>query len=249
MTTHGLKGRARSFAGRSARRGLVPVRRVAAAAVDRYPSLGPRTARWSWLWQPQWSRRHLERFYADAADPFGFDREPGERTKYELTLGLLPDDHYARALEIGSGEGSFTELLVDRCDAVVGVELSEIAVARACERLAGRPEVTFERRAIPFDLPEGTFDLVVASDVLYYMEPEVFDRGLPRIADLLRPDGVLVIVHFCGDFGAPLSGDEVHDRVARTAPTLGLERRPDVEFPYRGPRDGGYRADVYVRFA
>lgn len=249
MTSQGLRGRARSVVGDGARRGLVPVRRVVAAAIDRYPSLGPRTAGWSWLWQPQLGRRYLERFYADGPDPFGFDRDPGERTKYELTLGLLPHDHYARALEIGSGEGSFTELLLDRCDAVVGVELSEIAVGRAQQRLGDRPGVTFERRAIPFDLPDGTFDLVVGSDVLYYLQPEVLDRGIPYVAGLLRPGGALVIVHFCGDFGAPVSGDHVHDRVAQLAPSLGLERRPDVAFPYRGPRDGGYRADVYVRSA
>jgi len=54
----------------------------------------------------------------------------------------------------------------------VAVDVAQAAVDAARARLAGRPGVDVGRASLPEAWPEGTFDLVVASEVLYY-----FDRA------------------------------------------------------------------------
>jgi SAM-dependent methyltransferase len=233
------------------RRGLTPVRRGATRAVVRWPALGPRLGRHTWLWQPGWSRRTHDRFYATAADPYRFD-EPHEQRKYRETLALLEGRRFGRALEVGASQGAFTDLLLDHCEEVVATEVSTVALERARERLDGRLGVSLEQRALPFDFPEGTFDLVVCSDVLYLWEPEVLGHGLDLFARRLRPGGVLLLVHYLGDFGSVMSAARVHDEARRLAPGLGLRVTPDVRFDYPGPHgagDAGYAADLLVRQA
>jgi SAM-dependent methyltransferase len=233
------------------RRGVVraagPVRRGVIRATESRPALASRTAEWTWLWQPGWSRRHHEEFYSGKVDPYGFDSNPGERRKYEETLALLDGRRFARALEVGAAEGAFTEMLVRHCDEVVATEVSEAAAARARTRLAAEPSVSVERRSLPLDAPEGTFDLIVCSDVLYLWQRETLDRGLELFARRLRPGGVLLLVHYVGDFGFNMSAHEVHDRAVAAAPGLGLEHTRSQELEHRGPGDAGYRADLLTR--
>lgn len=224
----------------------VPMRKIVSILMERVPRTAPVVAGWSWLWQPGWDQRHHEKFYRRAEDPYGFD-SPGEQSKYRETLSLLDDRRYDRALEVGAGEGHFTEMLLPLCERLVAAELSEVALARARERLGDQTGLTFERRTFPLDLPEGSFDLIVLSDVAYYWTPEVFDRGLALIAERLRPGGRMLLLHYRGPFGAPISGDHVHDRAVALAGDLGLETRPALEFAHRGPEDAGYRVDLLTR--
>lgn len=242
-----MSGRARAVLKPVARRALVPVRRVAAATISRYPSLGPRVGQWSWLWQPGWDRRYHEDLYASGHDPYGFDDKPGEQQKYRETLALVADRRYARALEIGAAEGAFTEMLSGCCDEVVGTDISEVALERARQRFAGRSDVTLERRTTPFDFPDGDFDLIACSDVVYLWEVEAVTTGLRTFAERLRPRGRLLLVHYLGVFGSPVSGDFVHDLAVRLAPELGLEVTLDQPMDYAGPQDAGYRATVLTR--
>lgn len=229
-----------------ARPGLGLLRRILAAAIDRFPGIAQRTGQWSWLWQPGWSRRHHEQFYESSVDPYGFE-SPQEQAKYLETLSLLSDARYARGLEVGAGEGAFTKMLAPYCDALVAAEVSEVALSRARETLGDLPGLHFERRTLPFDLPEGTFDLIVISDVAYFWTEEVLDRGLRLIAERLRPGGRMLLLHYRGWIGAPVTGDQVHDRGVDVARELGLDVRDNLEFSHRGPHDAGYRVDLIER--
>lgn len=71
-------------------------------------------------------------------------------------------------LEIGSGEGHHTRYLLELTGEIVGIEVSPKAIARARRRC---PSVGFVQAAFP-PVPSGLkpkFDLVVASEVLYYI--------------------------------------------------------------------------------
>ncbi len=60
--------------------------------------------------------------------------------------------------------------------------------------------------------PEGPFDLIVASEILYYFTEEVMLAALRRFEEKLAPGGSLLAVHWRGEPRThPLRGDEVHD--------------------------------------
>jgi 2-polyprenyl-3-methyl-5-hydroxy-6-metoxy-1,4-benzoquinol methylase len=155
------------------------------------------------------------------------------------------DDRYGHGLEVGCSEGYFTERLSTRCDNLLAIDISQVAVSRAQKRLAGKSWVKFERRTIPEEVPEGPFDLVVCSEVLYYLNTNRLREALRHLAAVIPPGGTFVALHYLGDAGGVISGSEVHQLLPEVLKEFRLifsERRIGVG------RDGaGYQLDRYDR--
>ncbi len=182
-------------------------------------------------------REYFENLYAASSDPWGFESSSYERRKYERTLSVLAplQQSFHCALEVGSSIGVFTAMLAPLCDELLAVDVSEKAVAAAKERLANFPHVRVERRTLPEETPEGPFDLVVASEVLYYWPEDVMLAALHRFEEILAPGGVLLAVHWRKETKTyPLQGDEVHElllthtRLANTSTIIEPEYRLDL---------------------
>jgi predicted TPR repeat methyltransferase len=157
-------------------------------------------------------REYFEGLYAESGDPWSFETSEYERDKYERTLAALGGRRFRRALEAGASIGVFTRMLADRCDELLAVDVSERAVAAARERLSGLEHVSVERRTLPEEMPEGPFDLIVASEVLYYFPKEEMLAMLRGLERELAPGGVLLAVHWRRETKTyPLQGDEVHE--------------------------------------
>jgi SAM-dependent methyltransferase len=233
--------------GRSLRAGTVPIRGLARTAIRMRPSLEPRLAGAAWLWQPGWGRGCHERLYS-RPDPYGLVTNAYEQAKYDLIMQTLAGRRYARTLEVGCGEGLLSERLVDLTGELVGVDISEAATQRARERLEGTDRAWFERRTLPLDMPDGDFDLIVCSDVLYYWEPGTLRIGMERLIERLRPGGRLLLLHYLGDFGQAGDGDSVHDLATRhAAEHAELTHLVAETLPEAGPGGAGVRLDVLVR--
>jgi predicted TPR repeat methyltransferase len=160
-------------------------------------------------------REYFEELYASSEDPWNFETSDYEREKYERTLGVLGDRRFRRALEAGASIGVFTVMLAGRCDELLAVDVSEKAVAAARERLGGLDHVRVERRTLPEEMPEGPFDLILASEVLYYFPREQMLAMLDGFEDVLAPGGALLAVHWRRETRTyPLQGDEVHELLA-----------------------------------
>lgn len=157
-------------------------------------------------------REYFEGLYAESSDPWNFETSPYELRKYERTLGVLAHRRYRRALEVGSSIGVFTEMLAPLCDELLAVDVSERAIAAAKKRLKKYPHVRVEQRTLPEETPEGPFDLIVASEVLYYWPKDVMLAALGRFEEVLAPAGALLAVHWRKETKTyPLQGDEVHE--------------------------------------
>ena len=177
-------------------------------------------------------RDYFEDLYARSSDPWGFETSEYERRKYARTLGVLGDRHFRRALEVGASIGVFTAMLAPYCDELLAVDTSDRAVSEARNRLSGFGQVRVERRTLPEETPGGTFDLIVASEVLYYLPRETMLETLRRLEAVLAPGGLLLAVHWRKETKTyPLQGDEVHELLLQNSR---LERvRSIVEDEYR----------------
>jgi predicted TPR repeat methyltransferase len=157
-------------------------------------------------------REYFEGLYAESSDPWDFETSEYEREKYRRTLEVLGERHFHRALEAGASIGVFTEMLADRCDELLAVDVSERAVNAARERLSGQGHVRVERRTLPEEMPDGPFDLIVASEVLYYFPREEMLAALRAFEHELAQGGTLLAVHWRRETRTyPLQGDEVHE--------------------------------------
>jgi len=169
-------------------------------------------------------REYFEGLYAASEDPWNFAASEYEQTKYARTLAELGGRTFRRALEAGASIGVFTEMLADRCEELLAVDVSERAVTAARRRLSGRGHVRVERRTLPEEMPEGPFDLIVASEVLYYFPMEEMLTVLRGFERELARGGVLLAVHWRRETETyPLQGDEVHDLLAEHTRLLNTE--------------------------
>jgi len=177
-------------------------------------------------------REYFEGLYAKSDDPWNFEASEYEQNKYARTLAVLGERSFRRALEAGASIGVFTEMLSNRCDELLAVDVSERAVAAARRRLSGRRHVRVERRTLPEEMPDGPFDLIVASEVLYYFPREEMLTVLRGFERELARGGVLLAVHWRRETETyPLQGDEVHDLLVEH--TRLLNRETIIEPDYR----------------
>lgn len=161
-------------------------------------------------------REYFEELYAESEDPWSFETSEYERNKYERTISVLGKRRFHRALEAGASIGVFTRMLADRCDELLAVDVSERAVAAARERLSGQEHVRVERRTLPEEMPAGPFDLIVASEVLYYFPGEEMLAVLQGFERELAHGGALLAVHWRRETKTyPLQGDQVHELLAQ----------------------------------
>ena len=174
--------------------------------------------------------------YAADPDPWNFAGSPYERDKYAATLAALPRERYASALEVGCSIGVLTAALAPRCDALVALDVAEAALAQARARCDDRPGLRLMRARVPGEWPEGRFDLILLSEVVYYLDAGDVARLAGRVRASLRPDGDVVLVHWTGETHYPLTGDEAADLFVReTRDHLALDRQV---------RTADYRLDV-----
>nr|WP_139316002.1 bifunctional PIG-L family deacetylase/class I SAM-dependent methyltransferase [Cellulosimicrobium sp. CUA-896] len=172
-------------------------------------------------------RDFFDRFYTGRDDPWGFESRWYEERKRAVLLASLPRRRFRCALELGCSTGVLTSGLAARCDRVTGVDVAEAPLAAARHRLG--PDATLLRLDTPRDWPDGAFDLVVLSEVLYYYDRADLDRALDRVLGSLTDDGVVVACHWRHDVPEyPLGGDEVAGRV-RARPELGVVAHHEEE--------------------
>lgn len=180
---------------------------------------------------------YFERLYREDADPWAFETSAYEAAKYAATLRALPRDRYRRAFEVGCANGVLTERLATRCDALLAIDVAEAALARARARCAGFPNVAVERMVVPDEWPDDRFDLILVSEVGYYLSEPDLARLIARCAEGTAPGGHLILVHWTGETDYPLTGDAVHEAF------LADSRWTRVA----GVRDAPYRLDVLER--
>jgi hypothetical protein len=151
---------------------------------------------------------YFKGMYATESDPWHFATSPYERDKYAATLAALPRPHYASALDVGCSIGVFTHQLCRRCDALVGLDVVPSVLESARQRCADCRNARFQLAAVPGAWPEGRFDLIVISEVAYYLDRPDLARLVTRVEGAVLPEADIVLVHWLGVTHYPLSGDE-----------------------------------------
>jgi SAM-dependent methyltransferase len=140
----------------------------------------------------------FEARYRRNADPWRTLSDPGELAKLEHALALCGPGPFASALELGCGIGGLTARLAPRSRRLLALDGAPTAIAATAERLAPLPGARAVVADLPDGLPDGRFDLVVASEVLYYLAPAELDAAIGRLRGALVPGGRIVAVHWTG---------------------------------------------------
>lgn len=160
---------------------------------------------------------YFDALYEASPDPWSFETSAYEQAKYQATLAALPRPRYRRALEIGCSIGVLTQRLARHCDTLVAMDPAAKALERARERCRALPHIGFVQGGVPGDWPEGRFDLILLSEVVYYLGPDDVARLATRVAHAIHPSGHVELVHWVRETDYPLSGDEAAERFIAAA--------------------------------
>jgi len=180
---------------------------------------------------------HFERLYDGDADPWRVRERWYEQRKRALVLAALPQARYRHAYEAGCGNGEMTMALALRCDTVLAADLSAAALRLTGQRLRGAGQcihVTLEQHRLPGDWPGDrtqAFDLIVLSEIAYYLEADELARVAAQSAATLAPGGTLVLCHWRAPFpDRRLSTEQAHGAFDASPGLHRLLRHDEADF-------------------
>ena len=149
-------------------------------------------------------------------DPWQYTTSWYEHRKRTLTLAALPGLNYTAGLEVGCSIGTLSVELAQRCGSFLAVDASSAALAHAARRLEHIPAARTGHLTVPQDWPDGRFDLIVVSEVGYYLAPGELAELFERVEAALLPGGTLALCHWRHPIsGWELDGDSVHAAARR----------------------------------
>ena len=122
------------------------------------------------------------------------DKVAVERSKIAIIGGVFAHiytNSNASVLDMGCGEGAMSDFLSEgQKQRYLGVDLSKEAIVNA--RLK-RPKLKFLHSGVYQFVPHHQFDIIVFSDVLYYVEHE---KILQQYSKYLTPTGIIILSIF-----------------------------------------------------
>lgn len=166
-------------------------------------------------------REYFDALYRDNADPWNFTASRYETAKYDETCAVLAGRRYASGLEIGCSIGVLSARIAPLCERFLGLDISDLPLAEARARCALIPTARFERAAVPGEWPAGQFDLILLSEVLYFMSAADIEGTAARVRSALLPAGQVLLVNWLGAREEPQPGAIA---AARFIAALGLPR-------------------------
>jgi SAM-dependent methyltransferase len=181
---------------------------------------------------------YFEALYAHDADPWRFTTSDYERRKYAAACAALNGHEIRAAFEVGCSIGIFTRQLARHSHSLLAVDVAEVALEQARRNCKGLNQVRLERTHIPAQWPTEIFDLIVFSEVLYYLSPDDIRRAAARSL-VLSPGGMVLLVHWTGQTDYPCQGDEAFEHYIAACET---ELSPLVQ-----RQEPEYRLDLLVR--
>lgn len=96
-----------------------------------------------------------------------------------------------RILDLGCGTGVNLPLAPGTYRSYHGVDISAEAISRA--RSLNRPDTSYETADILHYRPQESYDVILLSEVIYYLPLGRISRFLRRLPGFLAPGGVIII--------------------------------------------------------
>ncbi len=180
---------------------------------------------------PSPGTQRFDEMFRESDDPWQFRTRWYEVRKRALTLACLPDRRYANGYEPGCANGELSAELATRCDRLLASDVSPRAVELARQRLAAFPHAQVVEAHLPEGWPEGSFDLIVISELGYFLDAQGVDALGDSAKASLRPGGTVLACHWRRPIqGGSLDGDAVHERLAQRLGMVVLSELREADF-------------------
>lgn len=136
----------------------------------------------------------FERKFRDNIDPWDYTYSRFEQFKRRVLLRACGHGKHGRALELGCAIGETTRCLARLCLRLVALDGSPTALAEARRRVSSA-HVKFVQARLPGQLPHGQFDLIVVSEIAYYLSSHELALLGKRLSIAIAHRGKIVLLH------------------------------------------------------
>lgn len=134
------------------------------------------------------------RYESPEKDSWSYTTDPAHLERLHRILEALSPLSGKRVLELGCAEGFITKEIAKQAAQVVACELSPVAAERARIACVGLPVSVFECD-IRTNLPNATFDSILASDVFYYLTQDEITDVIRSLTQRGNPDCKLLLAN------------------------------------------------------
>lgn len=140
----------------------------------------------------------MESVFVESVDPWSYETNAEEQERFALQTSLIDQYRGTRlfpaALEIGCAEGLFTEIIADRSESLLVLDLSPTAMSRAKARRSWPRSVHFEAFDLRKNPIPGKYDLIVVAGVLeYFTRRRTLVDVRKKLATALNEGGYLLL--------------------------------------------------------
>jgi len=173
---------------------------------------------------------YFDELFEGNDDPWAFKQRWYERRKRALTLAALPRERYASVFEPGCANGELSADLATRAERLLACDTCVAAVGLARQRLNGLDHVTVIQARLPEQWPDERFDLIVLSELGYYLDETDLNRWIDCALASLTDTGQLLACHWRPTIeGCPLDAQQVHSILDQRLqmPRLFSHQEPD----------------------
>ena len=136
----------------------------------------------------------FERKFRTNIDPWNYRHSRFEQYKRRQLLRACGCAKRGRGLELGCANGETTRELARLCLTLTALDGSPTALAEA-RRRNDVPHIKFTKASLPGQMPAGPFDLIVASEIAYYLPPHEAVRLGRCLVRALAPGGRVIVLH------------------------------------------------------
>jgi SAM-dependent methyltransferase len=156
----------------------------------------------------------FERKFQQNKDPWNYRHSTFERHKRSVLLEACGLSKRGRGLELGCANGEATPELARHCLRFVAADGSATALAEAKQRVRHDLKVRFVRAELPEEMPHGPFDLIIVSELAYYLAPHALTKLKTHLLRALGRRGRIVVLNHLKHFDdAAQHGAVAHKRL------------------------------------
>ncbi len=160
------------------------------------------------------SAGYFDAMFTRSEDPWAFKSRWYEARKRAITLACLTAPRYGLAYEPGCANGELSAALASRCDSLIVSDGSATAVSLARARTSALANVEVRLAWVPNEWPEERFDLIVISELGYFLGASALDTLAAKAKASLQPGGSILACHWRrGSDDCEMNGDDVHHRL------------------------------------
>ncbi|WP_099867229.1 class I SAM-dependent methyltransferase [Pararhizobium haloflavum] len=137
----------------------------------------------------------FEDLFRSNPDPWEYESSPFEAHKRKILLNHIGLRCRGRVLELACANGVTTQALLRCALRLTALDSSTTAIAQARARLTDADRLRLIHGELPYGMPKQQFDLIVVSEIVYYLHRSAYTFLARELLKRLALGGRVVVLH------------------------------------------------------